>query len=88
MTVDTFDSPLQSIEFPAITLCPSNELQPDNWDLTEKVLNYFKFNCEMGNGDCNEVRKILEPLFQNVFCSWKCSFQFGLLENSSTNNYR
>ena len=67
MTVETFDSPLQSIEFPAITLCPSNEFQPDNWDLTEKVLNYFKFNCEAGNEDCTEVRILLEPFFEEVF---------------------
>ena len=55
MTVETLDSPLQDIEFPAVTLCPSNDFQPDNWDLTEKVLNMFKFNCEVGKEDCKEM---------------------------------
>ena len=47
MTVDTFDSPLESIDFPAITLCTSNEFQPDNWAITEHVFNSFKFDCEL-----------------------------------------
>ena len=58
MTVETLDSTLQDIEFPAITLCSSNDFPPDNWDLTEKVLNSFKFNCEVGDEDCKEVRNV------------------------------
>ena len=67
MTVDTIDSPLQDIDFPAITLCPSPTFQPDNWDLTEKVFNMFKFNCEAGDDDCKEIGDDLQPFFQKIF---------------------
>ena len=37
MTVDTFDSQLQNIDLPAVTLCPSpGKFQPDNWAQTEQ----------------------------------------------------
>ena len=55
MTVENFDSPLQSIDFPAITLCLSPDFQPDNWALTEQVFNSFEFNCESKRG--NKTRK-------------------------------
>ena len=67
MTVENFDSPLQSIDFPAITLCPSTVIQPDNWDLTEKVFNSFKFNCEVGDDTCKKIREDMQPFFQTVF---------------------
>ena len=67
MTVDTFNSPLQSIDFPAITLCPSTSLQPDNWALTEQLFNSFEFNCEFENDDCNEIRKDFKPLLKLIY---------------------
>ena len=67
MTVDTFNSPLQSIDFPAITLCPSSSLQPDNWALTEQLFNSFEFNCEFENDDCNEIRKDIKPLLKLIY---------------------
>ena len=67
MTVDTFNSPLQSIDFPAITLCPSLSLQPDNWALTEQVFNSFEFYCELENDDCNEIRKDFKPLLKLIY---------------------
>ena len=67
MTVDTFNSPLQSIDFPAITLCPSLSLQPDNWALTEQVFNSFEFYCELENDDCDEIRKDFKPLLKLIY---------------------
>ena len=67
MTVDTFDSQLESIDFPAITLCTSNEFQPDNWAITEHVFNSFKFNCELDDNDCDELRTDFEPFFRLLF---------------------
>ena len=67
MTVDTFNSPLKSIDFPAITLCPSSSLQPDNWALTEQLFNSFEFNCEFKNDDCNEIRKDFKPLLKLIY---------------------
>ena len=67
MTVDTFNSPLKSIDFPAITLCPSSSLQPDNWALTEQLFNSFEFNCGFENDDCNEIRKDFKPLLKLIY---------------------
>ena len=67
MTVDTFDSPLHSIDFPAITLCTSDEFQPDNWALTEKVFNLFDFNCKSGDDSCDQIRKDFKPFLEIIF---------------------
>ena len=67
MTVDTFDRPLKTIDFPAITLCASDSFQPDNWLLTEKVFNSFEFNCKPGNDDCKEIREDLKPFLRLIF---------------------
>ena len=67
MTVDTIDSPLKSIDFPAITLCTSSNFQQDNWDLTERVLNSFKYDCDVGNDACNKIREDLKPFFSTYF---------------------
>ena len=67
MTVDTFDSPLHSIDFPAITLCTSDEFQPDNWALTEKVFNLFDFNCKYGDDSCDQIRKDFKPFLKIIF---------------------
>ena len=67
MTVQTFDSPLPSIDFPSITLCTSPKFQPDNWTLTEQVFNSFEFNCKYGNGRCNQVRKDFKPFLSKIF---------------------
>ena len=58
MTVDTFDSPLEDIDFPAVTLCPTpGKFQPDNWEQTEQAFNLFESNCKLGNDDCADLRK-------------------------------
>ena len=62
MTVDTFDVPIEEIEFPAITLCPSPTLQPDNWALTEQVFNSFKFNCVPKEGK-SDFLKVLDRIY-------------------------
>ena len=67
MTVDTFDSPMQNIEFPAVTLCPSDHFQPDNWALTEQVFNSFEFHCQPGNDVCNELRNDFQPVLRIIF---------------------
>ena len=67
MTVDTFDSPLKSIDFPSITLCTSSDFQPDNWALTERVLNSFKYDCDVGNDACDKIREDLKPFFRLIF---------------------
>ena len=67
MTVDTIDSPLKSIDFPAITLCTSPSFQPDNWALTERVLNSFKYDCDVGNDACDKIREDLKPFIRLIF---------------------
>ena len=67
MTVKTFDSPLPSIDFPTITLCIGDEFQPDNWDLTEQVFNFFHFNCKHEDDRCKQIRKDFRPFLIMIF---------------------
>ena len=50
------ENPLKNIEFPALTLCPSPDFQPDDWALTEQIFNSFDSNCNVGNDDCKQIR--------------------------------
>ena len=76
MTVDTFDSQLQNIDLPAVTLCPSpGKFQPDNWAQTEQVFNQFEFNCKPGNNDCAKVREDFEPVLRMIFDSISEKFE-------------
>ena len=50
MSVDTFMNPMGDVDFPAVTLCQSQTVQPDNWALTEQVFNSFKYDCRYKSG--------------------------------------
>ena len=54
MSVDTFMNPMREVNFPAITLCQSPSVQPDNWALTEQVFNSFKYDCKYKSGELNQ----------------------------------
>ena len=57
ISVDSLENPLEDIEFPAVTICP--DFQPDHSALGELVLNSLKFNCDVGDDDCENLRNDL-----------------------------
>ena len=57
ISVDSLETPLKDIEFPAVTICP--DFQPDYSALGELVLNLLKFNCDVGDNDCEKLRQEL-----------------------------
>ena len=68
ISVDSIETPLKDIEFPALTLCP--DFEPDYTALAEEMFNQFKFNCGIGDRDCDQIResfdKQLDQTYQDV----------------------
>ena len=68
ISVDSLETPMKDIEFPAITLCPNFE--PDYTTLAEELFNQFKFNCDIGDEDCDQIRESfagqLDQTYQDV----------------------
>ena len=69
ISVDSLENPLKDIEFPAITICP--DFEPDHTALTELVFNLFDYNCELGNDNCDIIRKDFKDSIDNVFDNMK-----------------
>ena len=68
ISVDSLETPLKDIEFPALTLCPNFE--PDYTALAEELFNQFEFNCDVGDEDCDQIRESfvgqLDQTYQDV----------------------
>ena len=68
ISVDSIETPLKDIEFPALTLCP--DFEPDYTALAEEMFNQFKFNCGIGDEDCDQIRESfkgqLDQTYQDV----------------------
>ena len=69
-SVDSIESPLKEIDFPAITLCHEPQYQVDNWALTEVIFNFFEFGCSTSDLECKEsemLRKDFQPYLDIIF---------------------
>ena len=44
--------------FPAVTICRGPSTQPDNWALTDLILDFFDFHCNDGQGMCDRNDQI------------------------------
>ena len=68
ISVDSLETPLKDIDFPAITLCPNFE--PDYTALAEELFNQFEFNCDVGDENCDQIRESfvgqLDQTYQDV----------------------
>ena len=59
--------------FPAVTLCRGSTTQPDNWALTDLILDFFDFHCNDDQGACdrndqiqNDFSDLMEARFKYV----------------------
>ena len=69
-SVDSIESPLKEIDFPAITLCHEPQYQVDNWALTEMIFNFFEFGCTSSDFECKgseALRKDFQPFLDLIF---------------------
>ena len=54
--------------FPAITICRGPKTQPDNWALSELILNFFRFHCTAKLGKrCDNRRRKIQEDFHDLF---------------------
>ena len=65
ISVDSLETPLKDIEFPALTLCP--DFEPDYTALAEELFNQFKFNCDIGDEDCDQIRESFEGQLDQTY---------------------
>ena len=52
-SVESFAEPVQTVQFPTITICPVNG-EPDKWGFMRSVLNSFKLYCSNAE-ECEET---------------------------------
>ena len=59
--------------FPAVTLCRGSSTQPDNWALTDLILDFFDFHCNDDQEMCdrndqiqNDFSDLMEARFKYV----------------------
>ena len=65
ISVDSIETPLKDIDFPALTLCP--DFEPDYTALAEEMFNQFKFNCDIGDEDCDQIRESFEGQLDQTY---------------------
>ena len=44
-SVDSIAAPIDSIQFPTVTICHDEKRQPDNWAFLETIFNSMHFEC-------------------------------------------
>ena len=62
-TLDSIAAPINSIQFPTVTVCTDNE-PSDNWAFLDKILDHLAFSCSKSENDCNET-EILRNDFES-----------------------
>ena len=54
-TIESTSTPVQSIQFPTVTVCPGDLMEADRWAFIEEILNKVRFECFKENVNCSQT---------------------------------
>ena len=59
-TVRDVDTPVDSIQFPSVTVCPADPMHLDRWAFLEELYNKVKFECIGQHDNCTRTEAVRE----------------------------
>ena len=80
-TLESIATPIQTVQFPTVTVCPHEHSAPDNWSFLEKFLNTL--NLSDSNLQEDIIHPILEKLLQTLEDKYRSISENPLWTSSS-----